>query len=146
MNTSLLHFILFQFTRRSAAELAAEKTFNKLTIKGKKLTIRWGKSQGKQEASSAPGAAPGIPGPQVPGLPGALPAPPEELRNNFFNLGAGEGPSTSTGAGAPPPPTAAAVPLLIPTAAIPAALPGAVHYPSQDPSRMGATQRYLNQQ
>ena len=62
-------FILFlQYTRRSAAELAAEKTFNKLTIKGKKLSIRWGKSQGKQDAIQAAGS--GMALPQVPGLPG----------------------------------------------------------------------------
>lgn len=30
-----------QFTKRSAAELAAEKTFNKLVLGGKKLSIRW---------------------------------------------------------------------------------------------------------
>ena len=30
-----------QFTRRGAAELAAEKSFNKVVIKGRKLTIRY---------------------------------------------------------------------------------------------------------
>ena len=123
---------VFQYTRRSAAEVAAEKTFNKLTIKGKKLSIRWGKSQGKQEALTGPILAI----PQVPGLPGALPAPPEELRNNFFNLGEGSAPATV----AP-----AAVPYFIPTAALPMPGPGAIHYPSQDPSRMGATQRQIQQ-
>ena len=44
----MLRFLFFQYTRRSAAEVAAEKTFNKLTVKGKKLLIRWGKAQGKQ--------------------------------------------------------------------------------------------------
>ena len=57
-----------QYTRRSAAEVAAEKTFNKLTVKGKKLSIRWGKSQGKQDAIQTAGA--GVALPQVPGLPG----------------------------------------------------------------------------
>lgn len=37
-----------QFTKRSAAELAAEKTFNKLVLGGKKLSIRWAYSQAKQ--------------------------------------------------------------------------------------------------
>ena len=65
----LYHIYSFlQYTRRSAAEVAAEKTFNKLTIKGKKLSIRWGKSQGKQDAIQASGS--GIAVPQVPGLPG----------------------------------------------------------------------------
>lgn len=35
-----------QYTTRSAAEHAAEKTFNRLVIGGKRLTIKWGKSQG----------------------------------------------------------------------------------------------------
>ena len=71
--------------------------------------------------------------PHVPGLPGALPAPPKELTNNFFNLG-GEGPSSSSAA-------APTVPYFIPTpAALPLPGPGAIHYPSQDPSRMGASQ------
>ena len=61
-------YSFLQYTRRSAAEVAAEKTFNKLTIKGKKLSIRWGKSQGKQDAIQASGS--GIAVPQVPGLPG----------------------------------------------------------------------------
>ena len=74
-----------QFTRRAAAEVAAEKSFNKVVIKGRKLTIRWGKSQGKQ--SEAPSTSSGSAAvPNVPGLPGALPAPPEELKNNFFNI------------------------------------------------------------
>ena len=63
-----LYFFPSQYTRRSAAEVAAEKTFNKLTVKGKKLSIRWGKSQGKQDAIQTAGA--GVALPQVPGLPG----------------------------------------------------------------------------
>lgn len=35
-----------QYTTRSAAEHVAEKTFNRLVIGGKRLTIKWGKSQG----------------------------------------------------------------------------------------------------
>lgn len=37
-----------QYTKRSAAELAAEKTFNKLVIGGHKITIKWAHSQAKQ--------------------------------------------------------------------------------------------------
>jgi len=148
-----------QFTKRSAAEIAAQKSFNKLFIKGRKLTIRWGKSQGKMQDSSAEG------GSNVPGLPMALPAPPEELKNNFFNFPTevkgfddAPGPSgTKAGASAPPPP--GSVPFYFPRAGAPPpppgppgamsgsgprppALPGPgrIHYPSQDPSRMGATQ------
>jgi pre-mRNA-splicing factor RBM22/SLT11 len=70
-----------QYTTRGAAEMAAEKSFNKLIINGQRLNIKWGKSQGQgpvllgvgdeDEANYAP----------VPGLPGALPQPPD-----FFNL------------------------------------------------------------
>ncbi len=74
-----------QYTRRSAAEAAAEKSFNKLFLKARRLTIRWGRSQGKQQTASDAGAVAG-PMVPVPGLPGALPQPPEELTNNFFNL------------------------------------------------------------
>ena len=99
--------------------------------------IRWGKSQGKQEAIAS---GPVLALPQVPGLPGALPAPPKELANNFFNLGAaGEAGQSSSATAAP------TVPYFIPTAALPLPGPGAIHYPSQDPSRMGATQRQIQQ-
>ncbi|XP_055384543.1 pre-mRNA-splicing factor RBM22 [Condylostylus longicornis] len=37
-----------QYTKRSAAELAAEKTFNKLVMHGRKITIKWAHSQAKQ--------------------------------------------------------------------------------------------------
>ena len=78
-----------QYTRRSSAETAAEKSFNKLVLRGRRLTIRWGKSQGKQDSSGGAAAAGAGPLMPVPGLPGALPAPPEELTNNFFNLVSG---------------------------------------------------------
>ena len=132
-----------QFTRRSSAEQAAEKSFNKLVIKGRKLTIRWGKSQGKQHEQH-PLAGPALI-PSVPGLPGALPNPPEELKNNFFNIEGGPGPSqprasffyqAGASAGVPPPPP--------PPANLPG--PSPIHYPSQDPARMGATQnRHIQQ-
>ena len=137
-----------QYTRRSAAEMAAQKSFNKLFIKGRKLTIRWGKSQGKMQDASSEG------GSSVPGLPSALPMPPKELENNFFNFSTdGPGPSGSKPpmapppgnvpffyprSGAPPPPR----PPGAPGAGAPPSLPGPgrISYPSQDPSRMGATQ------
>ena len=43
-----------EFTTRSASEAAAEKVFNKLIIKGRRLTVKWGKSQGQQPPASKP--------------------------------------------------------------------------------------------
>jgi len=82
-------YAFVQFTLRSSAELSAERTFNKLIIQGRRLNIKWGRSQARQgilgmgdEESLADIPAPLEP---VPGLP-TLPPPPEELQNNFFNL------------------------------------------------------------
>lgn len=160
-----------QYTTRAAAENAAEKTFNKLILGGRRLTIKWGRSQGR--------SGPSI-GTQnletyepVPGLPGALP----ELSNNFFNLEPGHIPLPNM-----PPPASLMVPPMfgpppippfffgpqIPTYAPPtpeiaakststvtsgeaagaAAAAGkpTVHYPSQDPARLGATQLHADRQ
>lgn len=77
-----------QYTSRGSAEMAAERTFNKLILQGRRLTIKWGRSQARQ---GLPGARDGEGNlselEPVPGLPGALPLPPDELHNNFFNLG-----------------------------------------------------------
>lgn len=169
-----------QYTQRHAAELAAEKTFNKLVIGGRRLAIKWGRSQGRQGPIAIQGGS-YEPLEPVPGLPGALPVPPPELSHNFFNLEPGHIPLPA----AVPPPPSLMVPHLfapppsfffnpalpgaatsgVPYAASPsvpgteqyaavastvtsaaaaaaaAALPKAgVHYPSQDPSRLGATQ------
>lgn len=42
-----------QFTKRSSAELAAQSTFNKLVLGGQKLSIKWAHSQAKQQTSTA---------------------------------------------------------------------------------------------
>ncbi|XP_022089325.1 pre-mRNA-splicing factor RBM22-like [Acanthaster planci] len=79
------------FTTRTAAEQAAEKSFQKLILKGRRLNVKWGKSQGQQgvavkniEGGKEPQYEP------VPGLPGALPMPPMPADgsqpSNFFNL------------------------------------------------------------
>jgi len=107
-----------QFTTRKSAERAADSTFNKLNIRGNKVTIRWGKSQGKTGGHT----------PLVPSeAPNALPAPPIEVTKNYFGLAGGS---------APPPP--GGFPGLA-MANIPNSIPlGGMQYPSQDPSRMGA--------
>lgn len=125
-----------QFTQRNSAEQAAEGTFNKLIIHGKKLQIRWGRSQGKQFGGPGSSKA-GAPLVQVPGVPsgtgeGGSSGP------DFFGLA---GPTASVPVNLPPPPSAA--PMLPPGTAPPPTLPGiplpgASYYPSQDPSRMGA--------
>ena len=62
-----------QYTTRSAAEQAAEKTFNKLIIGGRRLNIKWGKSQGQQGAIKRDGEEEEYSGmlEPVPGLPGS---------------------------------------------------------------------------
>ncbi|XP_003704135.1 pre-mRNA-splicing factor RBM22 [Megachile rotundata] len=131
-----------QYTQRSAAEAAAERTFNKLILGGRRLTIKWGRSQGRQTVSAAEATREILE--PVPGLPGALPPPPESMGNNFFNL------QTTPGMMPPmmiPPPPVAPQFMFPPqmaaaAAATPIFPPGTtpIHYPSQDPSRMGASQ------
>lgn len=57
------------FTSRHSAENAAEKSFNKLILKGRRLKIMWGKAQGQQPSTTAKGPADPTYAP-VPGLPG----------------------------------------------------------------------------
>ncbi|KAL3876727.1 hypothetical protein ACJMK2_034528 [Sinanodonta woodiana] len=169
-----------QFTTRQTAELAAEKSFNKLIIAGRRLNIKWGRPQAQQQtpAHKAEGDEKEPQLEPVPGLPGALPEPPKELANNFFNLGnagppvpmppippTGMPPRGLLPRGPPgpfrgpppmmpigflrgppppgmrmPPPPPGMVPLRPPPGVPPrgsAPVP-VVHYPSQDPARMGA--------
>lgn len=111
------------FTTRAAAELAAEGTFNKLIIQNRRLVIRWGKSQGKQGATASSESAHFE---AVPGLPKALPHP-SELESSYYNSADPTGQS------------------FVPYGAIPSAegynynfQPVGIHYPSQDPTRLGA--------
>lgn len=41
-----------QYTKRSSSELAAESTFNKLVLGGQKLSIKWAHSQAKQSTAT----------------------------------------------------------------------------------------------
>jgi pre-mRNA-splicing factor RBM22/SLT11 len=121
-----------QFTKRSSAELAADKSFNKLVLGGKKLSIRWAYSQAKQAAASSsqvplrPRIDPRLD--PVPGLPD-LPTP-----NDYFNL------NTSDICVLP-----AGMKLnQIPQHFLPPNLPGpstGIHYPSMDPNRLGSLQK-----
>ncbi|XP_070544390.1 pre-mRNA-splicing factor RBM22-like [Ptychodera flava] len=161
-----------QFTQRQAAEMAAERSFNKLIIKGRRLNIKWGRSQAQQSIMGKKDADGKdlIPLEPVPGLPGALPPPPTESGSdgdnsrNYFNLSQqppplmppplppppplGSMPPPPPGFHGPPPPLTG-----FPRPPPPPRPPGfpsnraqqpppqpprpAVHYPSQDPQRMG---------
>lgn len=149
-----------QYTKRSSAELAAEKTFNKLVLGGQKLAIKWAHSQAKQTTATKTNRS----FEPVPGLPSAqLPMPPS---NDYFNL------STSDVAVMPPgmkmhqlptpyqtalyqssfPAPYASIPLpstVPPTSTAtsesvhipPPTINASLHYPSQDPSRLGAVKK-----
>ena len=66
-----------QFTTRTAAEAASERSFNKLIIKGRRLNIKWGRSQGQQGlVVKKDGVEADKPLEPVPGLPGGKSAVP----------------------------------------------------------------------
>lgn len=124
-----------QYTTRAAAEAAIEKSFQKLTIAGNRLAIRWGRSQGKrakedeEEAGKAGSSTKLLKVAAIPGLPVGTP--------DYFGLG-GSGASSSAK------PTATAT-SSIPQLSLPSIGGGpgqaggsSIYYPSQDPSRMGA--------
>jgi len=121
-----------QFTKRTSAEQAVEKSFNKLIIRGAKATIRWGKSQGKPLTGGAAGAIEQSDMGTM-SLPTDLPPAPSESKN-YFGL-----------AGGPPVPPPGLGPMgfmaLPPT--LPRAPAGAIPYASQDPSRMGSAQQHF---
>lgn len=154
-----------QFTTRAAAEIAAEKSFNKLILMGRRLTVRWGKSQAKQSHISEDGSNL----PPVPGLPGTLPPPPSAMGmggggSNFFNLPVQGGSGMPNPYFIPPPPlpsgpapSAASISRPAPSSTVTSSaasssapaveppVPGTerplpIYYPSQDPTRLGAVQ------
>ena len=130
-----------QFTKRSEAELAAQRSAGRLMLKGKRLVVRWGKSQGsakkdteaKGESSRGPRFDP------VPGLPGVLPHPSDIMQHRRME---------------PPPPGTVPLPGQPPILGMPPPMmmmpppgqfrpplvgpPARIHYPSQDPHRLGS--------
>ncbi|XP_069586798.1 pre-mRNA-splicing factor RBM22 [Ranitomeya imitator] len=136
-----------QFATRQSAETAAEKSFNKLIVNGRRLNVKWGRSQaarGKEREREGI-ADSGLKLEPVPGLPGVLPPPPteEESSANYFNLPP-NGSSALVNIALPPPaltaPPPGFSPHMFPPMVPPPFLraPGHIHYPSQDPQRMGA--------
>lgn len=104
------------YTTRDSAEKAVEKSFQKLTIYGQRLTIRWGRSQGKRNNPTGEDGSSGYKLAPVPGLPVGAP--------DYFGLGSSSAPSAAAG-------SATLLPTLAP--------PTGIHYPSQDPLRLGST-------
>ncbi|XP_054726815.1 pre-mRNA-splicing factor RBM22 [Anastrepha obliqua] len=148
-----------QYTKRGASELAAERTFNKLVLHGRKATIKWAHSQAKQsglaktdrrfEVPAVPPTPvanpndffnlqqeqvtvlpPGMKLHQIP--PSLIPASSYQMYSQAYAAPYSNIPMPTTSAtaleGIPPPPTGQMV-------------PGQVHYPSQDPSRLGAVKK-----
>uniref|UniRef100_A0A8C3NFM9 Pre-mRNA-splicing factor RBM22 n=1 Tax=Geospiza parvula TaxID=87175 RepID=A0A8C3NFM9_GEOPR len=77
-----------QFATRQAAEVAAEKSFNKLIVNGRRLNVKWGRSQaarGKEKDKEGTTES-GIKLEPVPGLPGALPPSSSCRRGGFCKL------------------------------------------------------------
>ncbi|CAF1104064.1 unnamed protein product [Adineta ricciae] len=139
-----------QFTQRDAAERAAKETFNKLVIDGKRLSVKWGKPPSAQASSGRTGEAGGYESnyEPVPGLPSIVPMPSSEAKTDFFGLSSSSNMAASTASNTflPPPPMPPPdlgdytsslsyghmpPPLSLRTSS--------VHYPSQDPSRVGST-------
>lgn len=131
-----------QFTKRSGAELAAEKTFNKLVLGGKKLSIRWAysqvKQQGQQGGNNAGGGAlrPRI-DPRLDPVPGVpdFPNP-----NDYFNLNASEM------CVLPPGMKIHQIPTQYSASAGPSATSTSsggnnIHYASQDPNALGSMKK-----
>ena len=59
-----------QFTSRAAAEGAAERSFNKLILQGRRLNIKWGRAQAQQATIKKDGSETDSKLEPVPGLPG----------------------------------------------------------------------------
>lgn len=134
-----------QYTTRAAAEAAIEKSFQKLSIAGNRLAIRWGRSQGKrakedeEEAGKAGSSTKLLKVAAIPGLPVGTP--------DYFGLGGPSGTSTSTSSSSSSSSKPNASSSSIPQLSLPSIGGGpgqgggggsSIYYPSQDPSRMGA--------
>ncbi|CAD6193516.1 unnamed protein product [Caenorhabditis auriculariae] len=122
-----------EYTTREAAERAAERSFNKAFINGRRLTIRWGQPQAQKSAENAERAMIN-PVPSVPTLP---------LPDGMASTSRGR---DIGGVPLPPMPPIFGGPrkLVVPNVRPPtlAGEPGSsksgVYYPSQDPTRLGA--------
>lgn len=148
-----------QYTKRASAELAAESTFNKLVLGGQKLSIKWAHSQAKQTTATKTNrnfdSAPSIPPQQMP-----IPS------NDYFNLTPSDvlppglklnqlPPSMMSSSAYqalyqnnayPAPYSSIPLPSNMPANADNMQIPPppineSLHYPSQDPNRLGAIKK-----
>lgn len=138
-----------QYTKRAAAELAAEKSFNKLVMNGRKVAIKWAHSQAKQTSAktdrryelaaippqtSVATANPNDffnlqqevtvlpPGMKIHQIPQSLLPTSYQMYSQRYAAPYSSVPVTSIGGTTIPPPP----------------VPNNLHYPSQDPSRLGS--------
>jgi len=122
------------------------------------LTVKWGKPPSAQAISGRVGEVGGYESSYepVPGLPTVVPMPSNELKTDFFGLSSSSNPATSANASSflPPPPmpppdlgdytsslSYGHMPMSNSSSMPPplSSLRTSVHYPSQDPSRVGST-------
>ncbi|XP_022657967.1 pre-mRNA-splicing factor RBM22-like isoform X3 [Varroa jacobsoni] len=108
-------FVCFQ--SRACAESAAERSFNKLQLHGRRVNVKWGRSPAREEASTSQTSAHGA-------YSGSLATPP-------YGTAA---PENSGNAGNP---ASALAPPPFPPGMLPPPGVGQMYYPSMDPSRMG---------
>ncbi|WKY04018.1 hypothetical protein Q1695_005194 [Nippostrongylus brasiliensis] len=132
-----------QFTTRESCEMAAERSFNKLFLKGRRLVIRWGQPQAQKAGEEQRSINP------VPSLPNPCPvpddlAPSSSKRQRVDPLNIPLPPVPPTFA----PPTKLVVPPSRPPPGSSSSAgssteggssrSGGIYYPSQDPQRLGA--------
>ncbi|VDM70663.1 unnamed protein product [Strongylus vulgaris] len=126
--------------------MAAERSFNKLFLKGRRLVIRWGQPQAQKSAEDRPiNPVPSLPNP-CPVPDDLAPSSSKRQRVDPLNIPLPPVPPSF------PAPTKLVVPPLRPpptSSAVPAASAngdeastskssGNIYYPSQDPQRLGA--------
>uniref|UniRef100_A0A914GTG7 Pre-mRNA-splicing factor RBM22 n=1 Tax=Globodera rostochiensis TaxID=31243 RepID=A0A914GTG7_GLORO len=142
-----------QFTTRQATEVAAERTFEQLVLKGLKVRVRWGQPRSQTQATKELTAhAPLEPVPNIaelyPSSSSSSDSAPMKKRSRFSApVAEGDEEGIPLPVGRPP---GLVVPELPPPVPFPPPPPPAaqgrqpaagfprVHYPSQDPHRLGA--------
>ncbi|CAI4232906.1 unnamed protein product [Auanema sp. JU1783] len=128
--------VFITFTTREAAEMAADRSFKKLTIKGRLLKIRWGAPPAERTVVESE-TRPINP---VPSLPNVCPIPDDlapMIKKSKFDAPAPPLPPPIANYAAP---SSLVVPSYAPPSVSTASNKGGpgVYYPSQDPTRLGS--------